>query len=387
MTYSAERIEEDCYKLGKDYFGPFLYGFVKWLHREIVERSIDKAFFLSRDGYMMIKAYRHLFGNDNTRYIYFSRNSLRMGLLYKCRNYSESIEYLTKERYISLSKILKYYGFGEKEQEEISKKYGIPLEAEYLLERLSGENIVKNIYDNYTCIIKKRSYAQARMLRKYLEQNNVSGRCAIIDIGWHGSMQYYLEQFAENEGIELNVLGLYVGIDPIYQTKGTMRGYAFSPTDFRNRKKVLCFLGGYERLFQSQDGSTKGYKEEREEIVPILDSYEYEGRTELKKAISLWQQGAMEYIHSDKKSEDETKLIGPIMKFGMNPPQWGIEIFKDFFIKDGSDQVYVSTKPLYKYHIKELIHTLSNSVWKTGFMKSIMRIPFPYYWIYAGMRR
>ena len=45
MTYSAERIEEDCYKLGKDYFGPFLYGFVKWLHREIVERSIDKAFF------------------------------------------------------------------------------------------------------------------------------------------------------------------------------------------------------------------------------------------------------------------------------------------------------------------------------------------------------
>lgn len=387
MTVSAKQIEKDCYKLGEDYFGPFLYGFVKWLHKEMVENSIDKAFFLSRDGYMMIRAYRNLFGKGNTKYIFFSRNSLRMGLLYKCESYSESIKYITRERYISVSKILKYYGFEEKEQEAISQKYCIPLKTEYLLEKLSKEKEIEKIYDDYSYIIKERSYRQAKLLRKYLEQNNMNGRCAIIDIGWHGSMQYYLEQLAENEEIDLTILGLYVGIDSMYQTKGEMKGYAFSPIARQNRKKILCFLGGYEKLFQSQEGSTKGYEENGEEVVPTLDLYEYDDKIELKRRISLWQQGAMDYIRSDEKLEDETKRIKTIMKFGMSPPLWGIEVFKGFFIKDGSNQVFVSAKPFYKYHIGELVHALSNSVWKTGFMKSIIKIPFPYYWIYVGIRK
>lgn len=61
-------------------------------------------------------------------------------------------------------------------------------------------------------IIKEKSEQQRKYLMQYLKQINFQGNCAIVDIGWHGSMQYYLEKFCELNDIKVELHGYYVGI-------------------------------------------------------------------------------------------------------------------------------------------------------------------------------
>ena len=387
MISNNEKLLRQCYAFGKNYYGPLLYGFVRWIEREIKAYNNAKLFFLSRDGFMMKKAYEAYAGNINTSYIHVSRNSLRQSLLYKCQSYKESLQYLTVERYTSYSKLLKYYGFDEKEQNQIASKYNFLLNTEMLFEDIQKNVIAQALYSDYEDTIISRSRRKADMLKRYLSQECFSGNCVVVDIGWHGSMQYYLERFVSIAGINANVSGLYLGINPQYKTKGSMRGYIFSSNESEKRKKVLCFLGGYEKLFQSQEGSTLGYIEKNDRIMPELEEYEHFENELLTKRIDMWQKGAMDYLQTASSATCDSALISPLLKFGTNPPLWGIKMFEGFYIKDGGEQIFVSSKPLYKYKLNELTHTLSSCIWKTGFMKSLLKIPFPYYHIYRLLRK
>ena len=102
------------YNFGHDIFGPFLYGFTKWLRAKIRENGDQKVFFFSRDGYIMQHAW-NVFENAEPsgveeKYVYFSRNSLRRGLLWSCKSYEESLQYLSKRRFVDMAEIASYYG-------------------------------------------------------------------------------------------------------------------------------------------------------------------------------------------------------------------------------------------------------------------------------------
>lgn len=383
-------INEYAVKLGRDYFGPFLLGFTRWLKKSIDSKNINKVFFFSRDGYMMAKSFEIL--NDDAgygyecEYVYFSRSSIRHALLWRSNTYEDSIKYLTQERLVSLGKLLKYYGLSENIQQEICKKYNVELTDTYRLEQISNDNQLKTIYTDYKALINDNSLKQAELLRCYIKQIGMVGECAIVDIGWHGSMQYYLEQFFEYEQIKVKFTGFYVGINPTTEIKGDVYGYIFYPGNLKYRKNVLCFLGGYEKLFQSLEGSTVGYEYRHDKVVPKMEDYEY--GDDLKAIISLWQESAIEYIKTNSHSMFDNKhLSKKLIKFGMNPPMWGIELFKDFSLNDGQIQFFVSPKSILKYNIKELTNYLGSSVWKTGFLKSLFKVPAPYFIIYKLLRK
>ena len=52
-----EEGRSEYYSFGFTRFGPFLYGFVRWLNKELLKKGYDRIFFFSRDGYMMKKAF------------------------------------------------------------------------------------------------------------------------------------------------------------------------------------------------------------------------------------------------------------------------------------------------------------------------------------------
>ena len=135
------------YRFGVEVFGPFLYSYTYWLYSSIKKTKQLKVFFLSRDGYMMKKAF-DILNTDNIpcEYVYFSRKSIRQSLLNKCNTYSESLQYLTWERYLTFGKILEYYGFSENERFEISKKYKISLKADFAYSGLEDNKVLASIY-------------------------------------------------------------------------------------------------------------------------------------------------------------------------------------------------------------------------------------------------
>ena len=220
--------ESSYYQFGWKYFGPFLLGFTKWLYSKLQDEKIKKVYFFSRDGYMMQKSYE-IFAPDDIEieYVYFSRKSIRQALLYKCDDYKESIQYLSIEKYISLGKILEYYGYSKEEREEIARENKWNLLKEFQYTTLDKNVEIKNIYKRLEKEIKQKSRKQKEYLLKYLNQINFYGDCAIVDIGWHGSMQYYLEKFCSLNELNVNMHGYYVGIMPNVLLSGSVDGYPF----------------------------------------------------------------------------------------------------------------------------------------------------------------
>lgn len=66
-------------RVGYEILGPILYYFTTWIHRKAQENNIKKLFFLSRDGYLIMKAYEELYSEENAecRYLLVSSNSVK----------------------------------------------------------------------------------------------------------------------------------------------------------------------------------------------------------------------------------------------------------------------------------------------------------------------
>ena len=382
----------DYYKFGVDCFGPFLYGYTKWLYHSLEKEKFKKVFFFSRDGYMMEKAF-HLINKSkiSCEYVYFSRKSIRQALLNKCNDYASSLKYLSRERFISFGKLLEYYGFSETERIKIANDFAVKLETDFAFNELGTNKKLAEIYNILKLQIDSNSVIQEHLLEKYLAQIGFSGRCAIVDIGWHGSMQYYLEQFINSKRIQATVTGYYVGINPTVPLKGRTFGYLYDESNQKLRKSVLCFFGGYEKLFQSFEGSTYGYKENGSEITPYLAPYEYDENPQAVQHIREWQKGALDFVKEAECQNyslaDCKQMAMPLVHMGKSPSAKQVKLFEFLYNADGTKEYFTCQKPLYKYKLREFTHDLSNSPWKTGFMKSAFKLPLPYYLIYEIIRK
>ncbi|MGO4997464.1 hypothetical protein [Oribacterium sp. Sow4_G1_1] len=387
-----QEIRSKYYDFGYKKFGPFLYAYTNWLINEIQNGKYSKVIFFSRDGYMMKRAFDIMnTGGIPSVYAYFSRKSLRYGLLCKCAGYMDSLKYLSQQRYTSVGTILDYFGFDADERNKISEKYNISLNLDIVTDEIGQNEILKIIYKDHKDIIISRSLQQRELVKRYLTQIGLDENAAIVDIGWHGSMQYYLEEFFQEESEPYTLNGFYVGIHPTVPVIGNLHGFTYDNTDQTYRKSVLCFLGVLEKLFQSKEGSTIGYSKSEEGcVVPQLADYEYKSNQRAQDAISAWQSGALDFIQridgSNMKYSKE-EWIRPLLQFGMSPSLKDVDLFDFFYINDGKREFFTAQKPLFKYKVKELLHDLSNSPWKTGFMKSALKIKLPYYWVYKVLRK
>ena len=385
---------EEYRKFGEKYLGPFLYAFTDWLYKKIADAGLKKVFFFARDGYLMEKAFRcfaeYYAFEIEIKYVYFSRKSIRQTFFWRCQSYEESLQYIHKQkRYISIGGILDYYGFDDKEKYEIADKYLINLDKEILLDFLKSNGTIKKLYENIKNRIDEKSKIQDDLLAEYIKNIELEGDCAIVDIGWAGRMQNYLEKYLQTNNISANLAGYYVGIDPIVPIKGTVDGFLYSPMNNKNRKSILCFLGGYEKIFQSQEGSTLGYQRKGKTIVVLHSKYEFEENKNFETYISTWQNAALNFVkHSliQKKPASE-KMTKSLIRFGKYPTLREVEMLAFLYNDDGKNDFFVSQKNLWQYTPKDLIHSISDSAWKTGFMKSVFKLPLPYYFIYYLLKK
>lgn len=386
--------EQDYERFGAEVFGPFLYGFVRWLKAELIARGYDKVFFFSRDGYMMQKAFDRI--NDTairSEYVYFSRKALRAPLLTDCTDYADSLKYLARERFISIGKLLDYYGFPAKAHAQLAAEADCTPELEIPFDVLSQNPHAQKIFTQNRDRIAAHAAEQAALLERYLRQTGMQGRFAIADVGWHGNMQYYLEQFCKQRGIAAEPGGFYIGILPVQKLRSPVNGYVYSPGNTAKRKQILSFFGLFEKLLQSAEGSAAGYAEESTgEIVPLCAPYEFDTERDsaVLSAISALQNGALRFVswaESRGLQDTDDMLTAPLMRFGMYPTVKDVQLFSAFYNTDGTRTYYTAQKPLYRYQPKEFLHALANSPWKTGFMKSAFRLPLPYYAVYSLLRK
>lgn len=111
---------------------------------------------------------------------------------------------------------------------------------------------------------------QQEMLYRYLVQEGLTkGSCALIDVGWGGTIQQHLQQLLQARGHRMMLVGFYLGTD---QRLGLnhCKGYLFCESDYRT-ESIMRSASLTETLLSCRGiGSTSGYVMTGSRIGPVL---------------------------------------------------------------------------------------------------------------------
>ena len=283
------------YNMGYETFGPILYGFSKWLNENV---DSEKIFFLSRDGYLILKAFNIVSNNSNkSSYFYASRRALIVPTLWLDQDLKSMLDKFYIRDSIKISNLFRKFGLEAKDYESIVIKNGYKLTDCIKYENLFDEAFLI-MFEQIKPIIHKNSKKEFQLLRRYIEQEKLDGDISIVDIGWNGNMQMALKNIMDKLNKNSNIKGYYVGILPESNNLGkiNMKGFLF---DEKNNQEIYICLkvinSIFESMFLAPHGSVKTYKESKNKIEPILLDYEYEEGIEKNSYFEI-QEGALKFM-------------------------------------------------------------------------------------------
>lgn len=348
---------------GYSSLGPLLYGFSYWLKEELEKDKQENVFFLAREGKIFKDAFEII--NDNKKikftYMYASRRSLMVPALSKSEN-----NLLSNIKYskIKIETLFKAFGLEINYYRALLKELNINKNDALLLNDKKLKSLINKISDD----IYKNSHEEEKIINKYFDQINFKNDVSIVDIGWFGSMQNYLNILTN----DVNIKGYYLGLN-INDTQ-YKKGYLFNSHSKLKEYKDLIYPI-LEVFLTSDHGSTEKFKMIKDKIEPVLYEYEYKEAKEFEM-IMRTQYNALKFIRSFNKISFGVININPetsfknISKIGITPSKEDINVFKDFSLYDGKKIRLIQNRGIIKP--KEIIKDFYDSVWKIGYLKSLL---------------
>ena len=391
------------YRFGYEKFGMFLWGYSKWLHDSVTASDIKKVYFLSRDGLIMKKTFDSLYSDIETHYIEVSRRALRVPVLWMNYEFEHVLDMISPSKLVPLSTIFDGVGLNIEDYKDLVHECGFKTTTCFDRHDILKNNQLKDLYKRLAPDIESVSKQEYRLLVKYIKQNNMAGKFAIVDIGWAGSMQRFLCEILDKLGIKHEIKGFYIGVAERHKQNQDvvpdldLNGYLF---DFSHDKNAVDkrrpFVGLFETLFLEQAGSVKNYIDEGGVVKGNRLAYEYiengEPTYELQ-CVKKIQEGAIDFVKRFGNRDielDAATLFEGIEETGLRPTKKDLNMFADFrFFDEGETQCLAKPKSLicYATHTNELKKDFLLSRWKIGFMKRMMKIRVPYEKIYRYMLR
>lgn len=209
--------------MAADFVTPVYLPYVLFILHEARNRNIKRIYFLSRDGYILMKAaeaIQDIFPEIELKYLFLSRQSLLKP--YLCDKGAD--DYLTAITTIkngSVDKMLNQLGIN---RQELETDYDI----KFNYNRIKNDNDLRDFSNkifnsNFTKAFQKRCKKQEEILLKYFEQEGLfeNVKSAAVDIGWVGTSRLMinsiLRKYNYNDlhtfyyGVNLNVLAPSAG--------------------------------------------------------------------------------------------------------------------------------------------------------------------------------
>lgn len=391
----------DYYRFGYEKFGMFLWGYSKWLYDSIKQENIEDIYFFSRDGLIMKDAFDILYSDVNTHYLEVSRRSLRVPILWMNYELSHVLDMISPSKLVSLRSIFDGVGLNIEDYKNLIGKYGFNSETIFDRTSILKNNDLKRMYLHLSEDIEKNSKKEYENLIRYLKQENVSGKIAIVDIGWSGGMQRYLIETLNKLKIESEIKGYYVGVADYYVRNLKvvpsldLNGYLF---DFSRDKNAVdlrsAFVGLFESFFLEQDGSVEKYECVNNRMIAKRLPYEYvvDGKyTKEYYNVKEIQQGALDFIAKFGRKDislDSKSLFQGIYRTGVNPSKMDLTLFAKFRFFDEGETSLLAIPNSYSYYMRNLSKLkidFLKSRWKIGFMKNFLKMELPYEKMYKLM--
>lgn len=358
--------ESKYYRFGYEKFGMFLWGYSKWLHKSVKDSDIKDVYFFSRDGLIMKKAFDALYNDVQTHYLEVSRRSLRVPILWMNYELSHVVNMISPSKLVSLTTIFDGVGLDINNYRSLIEKYGFTFETTFDRKELLENKNLNSLYSELEADIETVSKKEYELLVKYIDQNHLSGKFAIVDIGWSGGMQRYLSETLDMLKIDHSIKGYYIGVADYYKRNVEvvpdldLNGYLF---DFLHDDHAIdrrsAFVGLFETLFLEQGGSVKNYWNDNGVIKANRLPYEYleNGKpTHEYQCVKEIQRGALDFIRKFGNKEimlSANILFEGLKQTGLESKKKDIEMFADFRFFDEGETQYLA-KP------QSMVHYLAN---------------------------
>lgn len=397
LVYSDIKNEMD-YKIGYEYFGPLLFGYTKWLHDSFEKDEMEIVLFMSRDGYLMKKAYDLMYPKDREGFYFnVSRRLLLGATIWMHSELSELKKRMYLPKKFTIKTFLKTIGVSTENYFGELEEYNIDLD-----EILDKDTFLNNArFSEFYAAIRndviKKSKIEYIALVKQIKSLFTRGRVAIVDIGWNGNMQKCLEEILDQEKMGIKVNGYYLGVNPysINNKSCNMKGYLYDKNkNLKNYEEMRFAESVLELFFMAPHGSAEKYRLiDSGEVVLDRKKFEYEN-TETFFMIENIQKAALEFIKYFKekgmKINNEMEVYSDLfMKRFLIPDIKLVKYLKKIKIFDGKwyDLIEKESYLSCIFHPSKFIHSFENSSWKPGFLKDVFRIHLPYDEILAFVYR
>ncbi len=382
--FIANHISEENYEyvIGYKHFGPLLYGFANWLNERILEKK-EPAYFLSREGYIFLKALEIMgMKQDNMKYMLVSRRSIIGSLLWIHDDADEMIKSLRIDRKINFEKVIALLNAQECLKNDAASKNLLGRIYATSTEIIHDEETYSFI-SKHLLEIKENSRRQYGAMEKYFESIGFATHddCIMVDVGWVGTMQHYLNDYIKTRNIAKRIKGLYLGVHSNNYREDPKEGYLFNGDSVKKQRDIFTFVGLLESVFSEQDGSVKHYWNKGDSCEVERCGYEY-GENDAKK-ITMIQQGMLDFVRDMYNSDIRHILIFDqylstfnLLKFGNSPSKEDLDFYRGLEFTDESYSLN-SGFGLKTLSIRDFKNNFMNSIWKTAYLKCTFGSWFP----------
>jgi predicted HAD superfamily hydrolase len=409
IANNNSNLKSDYYeKFGFERFGPFMVSYSKYIYQKLTEKNINRVFFLSRDGYIMKTFFDKLFFDKSirTEYLEVSRRSLRVPVLWMNLKLENVMDKVCPSKQFNMISFFESVGLNIQEYSQELKKHGFTKDSVVSRETITKDVSFVEIYNDIVENIESVSKKEFEKLTKYLDQKKVSGKFAVVDIGWAGSMQHCITQTLNHLNIKHEITGIYTGVASYYKNNIKnfdldMNGFVF---DMKNNSESVDvrsgFVGLFESLFLENAGSVKNYFEQNGEIKAKRYEYEYEKDGYLTNdalIVNKIQSGAIKYLDFFSQNKAYINDLCPnntifdlIFKIGAHPTKRDLKFLgKLSFYDEGNNLNLINFKNHFHYLIKpkDLKKDFFLSRWKVAFLKKLFIIKINNYKIYSFLKR
>ena len=369
------KINKDSLFKGQDYnygymaVGPLVLGFTQWLHRRAIKLGIKELYFLSRDGWILKQAYDLLYkdseASPKSKYLYSSRRAAMVASIRTISDIHEVASQNFNARSVS---------------EFLESRFGLELGSipeEYFQKNgLSIDSIVSpyfehgkliSLLEDISAIIIENSRIERESYLDYLNsegfiESSQNNNIAVVDIGYSGSMQYYLKKIIQQDMLHgFYFLTHHHSRD--HFNNDHFEGYLANLDDhkisYRHGLNDHVFI--FEAALSSPEGSLikfQGIGEDRKAVY--LEAQEEIIR---RNALLNAHRGVMDFVNDINSRFSNYKdylEISPILasniilNFANNPNPIDAEIFVDHGVENvfGGGSVCLIS-PLHNHHLDQ----------------------------------
>lgn len=385
-------------KMGCEIFGPLLYGFTQWLAVQLEKDGIDDIYFLSRDGHMLMRAFEELgLCDKKLHYLYCSRRSFQVAVMWMHPEFDDVTYPFQHCKSLTIRSLLLRLGLDPEKYLERAGNFHVDMDKNYEKGSIFSSEAVRTFYESIKQDVIENSKREYEGLVTYIKSQAFAERIAVVDVGWHGTMQQALEELLRTESMKAAVKGYYMGIAPdaSQMASGEIAAAAYLFDPERNaqieqtsiKRSVVIF----EAQFLAMHGSVKRFVLSEDTAIPEFEAYEYtkdpSQRIDEPAVIGKYQNGALPFVRYMKEAfpqntvaiPPETAISG-FSRLVCHPTLREARLWGD--IRYINYQVFYCACPQsgfrYLAHPREFARDYFNSKWRVGFMRRLFRIPLPY---------